>query len=126
MEDSSALLATRDKTFCPKLYVSISATQSETYACPLFLHFPFDDFPYFPSRSKRDGARRERENEAVIHRRDAAPIADRATNCKMITSGTDQGCQMAKFDPFLSFDCARVEGVGKGRDQILQHSVAEP
>ena len=26
--------------------------------------------------------------------------------------GTDQGCQMAKFDPFLSLDCARVEGVG--------------
>ena len=23
-----------------------------------------------------------------------------------------QGCQMAKFDPFLSWDCARVEGVG--------------
>ena len=25
---------------------------------------------------------------------------------------TSQGCQMAKFDPFLSLDCARVEGVG--------------
>ena len=23
-----------------------------------------------------------------------------------------QGCQMAKFDPLLSLDCARVEGVG--------------
>ena len=23
-----------------------------------------------------------------------------------------QGCQVAKFDPFLSLDCARVEGVG--------------
>ena len=23
-----------------------------------------------------------------------------------------QGCQMAKFDPFLSLDCARVEGMG--------------
>ena len=23
-----------------------------------------------------------------------------------------QGCQMAKFDPFLSLDCARVEGLG--------------
>ena len=23
-----------------------------------------------------------------------------------------QGCQMAKFDPFLSLDCAREEGVG--------------
>ena len=25
---------------------------------------------------------------------------------------SEQGCQMAKFDPFLSLDCARVEGVG--------------
>ena len=51
---------------------------------------------------------------------------------------------MAKFDAFLSLDCARVEGVGaqskernqgegvgvhnprKGRGQILQRSVAEP
>ena len=41
-----------------------------------------------------------------------------------------QGCQMAKFDPFLSLDCGRVEGgrrnPRKGRDQILQRSVAEP
>ena len=27
--------------------------------------------------------------------------------------GDSQGCQMAKFDPFLSLDCARVEGVGE-------------
>ena len=44
--------------------------------------------------------------------------------------GPCQGCQMAKFDPFLSLDCARVEGVGRnprnGRDQILQRSRAEP
>ena len=44
----------------------------------------------------------------------------------------EEGCQMAKFDPFLSLDCARVEGVAwgrnprKGRDQNLQRSVAEP
>ena len=41
-----------------------------------------------------------------------------------------QGCQMAKFDPFLSLDCAGVEGEGrnprKGRNQILQRSGAEP
>ena len=24
-----------------------------------------------------------------------------------------QGCQMAKFDPFLSSDCARVEGIAE-------------
>ena len=28
-----------------------------------------------------------------------------------------QGCQMAKLDPFLSLDCARVEGVGRGAIQ---------
>ena len=42
----------------------------------------------------------------------------------------DQCFQMAKCDPFLSLDCARVEGVGRnpreGRDQILQRSVVEP
>ena len=45
-------------------------------------------------------------------------------------SKPSQGCQMAKFDPFLSLDCARVEEWGcdprKGRDQILQRSVAGP
>ena len=35
-----------------------------------------------------------------------------------------QCCQMAKFDPFPSLDCVRVEGVG--RNQILQRSVVEP
>ena len=36
--------------------------------------------------------------------------------CTMSESATvssvHQGCQIAKFDPFLSLDCARVEGVG--------------
>ena len=37
-----------------------------------------------------------------------------------------QGCQMAKFDPFLSMDCARVEGGGalQGKDGIKFCSVA--
>ena len=43
---------------------------------------------------------------------------------------TRQGYQMAKFDPYLSLDCSRVEDGGrnprKRRDQILQHCVAEP
>ena len=37
---------------------------------------------------------------------------------------------MAKFDPFLTLDCAGLEGGGgnprKGRDQILQRCGAEP
>ena len=41
-----------------------------------------------------------------------------------------QGCQMAKFDPFLSLECARVEGVGaqskerKGSNFAAQRSGA--
>ena len=39
-----------------------------------------------------------------------------------------QGCQMAKFDPFLSLDCTRVEGVGaqskEGKEGITFCSVA--
>ena len=41
-----------------------------------------------------------------------------------------QGCQMAKFDPFFSLDCAGVEGVGaqskerKGSNFAAQHSGA--
>ena len=43
----------------------------------------------------------------------------------------DKVARWPKFDPFLSLDCARVEGAWgrnprKGRDQILQHSAAEP
>ena len=57
-------------------------------------------------------------------RRGAAPLldllrlADGLRRVGYHLSGThdsrhcDQGCQMAKFDPFLSLDCARVEGVG--------------
>ena len=32
----------------------------------------------------------------------------------------EQNCQMAKFDPFLSLDCARVEGVGVQTETILK------
>ena len=33
-----------------------------------------------------------------------------------------QCCQMAKFDPFLSLDCARVEGVGAQSNFVIwQH-----
>ena len=37
-----------------------------------------------------------------------------------------QGCQMAKFDPFLSLDCARVEGKGaiQGKEGIKFCSAA--
>ena len=32
--------------------------------------------------------------------------------CKGTVATYRHGCQMAKFDSFLSLDCARVEGVG--------------
>ena len=52
------------------------------------------------------------------------PLASwaRCTYARTPPRFVNQGCQMAKFDPFLSLDCARVEGVGaqsQGRDQIL-------
>ena len=44
--------------------------------------------------------------------------------------GLTQCCQIAKFDPFISLDCAPRpppwHSPRKGRDQILHHSEAEP
>ena len=35
---------------------------------------------------------------------------------------TEQGCQMAKYDPFFSLDCARVEGRGaKSKERKESH-----
>ena len=41
-------------------------------------------------------------------------------------AGGDRGqcCQMAKFDPFLSLDCARVEGAIQGKEGIKFCSTA--
>ena len=50
--------------------------------------------------------------------------------CLSRFSTLQHGCQMAKFDPFLSLDCARVEGVGaqskerKGSNFAAQRSGA--
>ena len=73
-------------------------------------------------QSEKKAASLAMEEEVEERKRDINQIRQ--------TVSKRQGCQMAKFDPFLSLDCARVEGVGcnpkKGRDQILQRSVAEP
>ena len=48
----------------------------------------------------------------------------------LVPSLPGKGCQIAKFDPFLSLDCARVEGVGaqskerKGSNFAVQRSGA--
>ena len=69
---------------------------------------------------------------AAQHMEEAQPSDRKA--CRVVIQSCReqtcrQGCKMAKFDPFLSLDCARVEGRAhnprKGRDQILQRSVAE-
>ena len=39
-------------------------------------------------------------------------LAASHVHCSSMVFFPFQGCQMAKFDPFLSLDCARVEGVG--------------
>ena len=65
------------------------------------------------------------------NRHERERVKDRNADSERTSEGRrEQGCQMAKFDSFLSLDCARVEGGGrnprKGRNQILQRSVAEP
>ena len=42
----------------------------------------------------------------------AVPDAHKTTQSSLMAVSSEHGCQMAKFDPFLSLDCARVEGVG--------------
>ena len=39
-------------------------------------------------------------------------VINTSTFNKVNNCHAHHGCQMAKFDPFLSLDCARVEGVG--------------
>ena len=47
---------------------------------------------------------------------DLDPVLSFAADCHsgsvVFLTAHRQGCQMAKFDPFLSLDCTRVEGVG--------------
>ena len=56
---------------------------------------------------EREEARAEAEAEAA--EANPGPTQSQGHNKAY---GRTQGCQMAKFDPFLSLDCARVEGVG--------------
>ena len=52
---------------------------------------------------------------ATVALSDVAAAASKAASLRLsmpMTTSLLQGCQMAKFDPFLSLDCARVEGVG--------------
>ena len=46
-------------------------------------------------------------------RRRRKRAAAKGTNYLALKREPGQGCQMAKFDPFLSLDCARVEGGGR-------------
>ena len=79
-------------------------------------------------------ARRRRSGVGALSRSTGLCVDSRLKNrCSLQSTNSSpshHGCQMAKFDPFLSLDCARVEGRGrnprKGRDQTLQRSVAEP
>ena len=59
-------------------------------------------------------AAKEREGEGgEAHRkRHLAQGQVRLQQQGMGSRGGHQCCQMAKFDPFLSLDCARVGGVG--------------
>ena len=57
--------------------------------------------------------------DAIHKRRSVSECSATSTGSSTGSTGSSesgrmmiQGCQMAKFDPFLSLDCARVEGVG--------------
>ena len=54
-----------------------------------------------------DGVQRGQEREEDEGAPRVAPVHGRGRRHPHL-----QGCQMAKFDPFLSLHCARVEGVG--------------
>ena len=56
----------------------------------------------------------DRSSVSVIeYYRGFSPLPNRSMDMEHGTSGRGtQGCQMVKFDPFLSLDCARVEGLG--------------
>ena len=51
----------------------------------------------------------ERRQLLLLQTAAAVPAAAAAAAALVVVS---QGCQMAKFDPFLSLYCAGVEGVG--------------
>ena len=51
--------------------------------------------------------RKRKEKKGISSEMELIP-----TQFEPATQQRQHGCQMAKFDPFLSLDCARVEGVG--------------
>ena len=57
-----------------------------------------------------------RESHTFAEGKEGGKKKERRKECTNGDSGTvgfgRQGCQMAKFDPLLSLDCARVEGMG--------------
>ena len=52
------------------------------------------------------------ENGGGVVEEKEDPFRTDHVEVQKLVSLLQQGCQMAKFDPFLSLDCARVEGVG--------------
>ena len=58
------------------------------------------------------GPRAARRHRARRRTRLPAAVPGAARDGDLPVAVDEQGCQMAKFDPFLSLDCARVEGVG--------------
>ena len=53
-------------------------------------------------------------------------VVDIKRKLKKELKGSEQGCQMAKFGPVLSLDCARVEGVGLLQSGNLVHFPSVP
>ena len=106
---------TSSNSACPSASVH-SNIQNERLSClGSFAAIPF-------SESKEGKNRRTKDRRSATKGTEFYP--QESTNqpnhrCLRIVSALlaaairIQGCQMAKFYPFLSLDCARVEGVGR-------------
>ena len=74
------------------------------------------------ARARKEDGRPRHCGTAAVEGTKKTPSAPPSIRCPFYTA---KGCQMAKFDLFLSLDCAGMEGViwgcnpRKGRDKIL-------
>ena len=77
------------------------------------MHGDLEAFPrcnkIYRRREEKKEGKKEKEKERTA-KFESFGFVHRPSLDRWIDGG--QGCQMAKFDPFLSLDCARVEGGG--------------
>ena len=103
---------------CNKLHLTIRSQIRDVYKRATTHHLP-DKLDIHLKYAGFEERRGEFGRAAEILRELEQKHHPEMLNLMLRRYSSQQGCQMAKFDPFLSLDCARVEGEGKERDQIL-------